>query len=146
MSDIFSAKITVIFDPTPSKVRPVPVPAPGTFTGIGNSTESPDIAEDNAYTNVKNAILNNPNNPKTGYYKNAVKVLIQLSDKYTSNGVSSIITGSGSGTATCTDQDIFTMMQNAYDSAKSAADDSLDTYRGLLDHADFHSQDQCCKE
>jgi len=139
MSDIFSATITVKFDPTPTRVRP----APGTFTGIGNSTESPDIAEDNAYTDVKNAILNSPN---TGYYKNAVKVSIQLSDKYTSNGVSSIITGSGSGTATCTDRDIFTMMQNAYDSAKSAADDSLDTHRGLLDLANFHSQASVPKE
>jgi hypothetical protein len=134
MSDTYNSQVSITLYSSPSNIN---------FTGNGTSIVSPDFADNIAYGNVKQNITIFINENTSIKFVKA-DVSVNLCDIYTSNGVSSKITASGSGSATSDGavSSIFTMIENAYNSACNAAKVSLSTHRGLLDHADFHSQAQ----
>ena len=100
-----------------------------------------DFADGFAYDDAKKKITIFINENASIKFVKA-DVTVNLSDEYTSNGVSSIITASGSGSATSDGavSSIFTMIDNAYNPACNAAKDSLSTHAGLLNHGVIHSQ------
>lgn len=110
------------------------------FEGIGTSTESPNIADDIAYNKATNNVMNYIATHGRLVKFFSAHVTVNISDEYTNNGVSSIICESATGTATSDGSDNLGMIQNAYDSAKSAANDRIEHSIGMLYHANFHSQ------
>jgi hypothetical protein len=134
MSDKYKSQLSITLYPSSSN---------NIFTGTwnGSSIVSPDFADGFAYDDAKKKITIFINENASIKFVKA-DVTVNLSDEYTSNGVSSIITASGSGSATSDGavSSIFTMIDNAYNPACNAAKDSLSTHAGLLNHGVIHSQ------